>query len=121
MKGYETSTDYQLLWGLIQLGYVIPVTTGTHWLTISLRRGGLYYGLLRLENEMNECIAFFIKHQITFIPPTELSEAAKEKLRFILGHSTATGFPKVSPEKEWVGSVLDFLEMLVYYAGQKVE
>ena len=70
---------------------------------------------------MNECIAFFINQGVSFIPPTELSEAAKEKLRFILGHPTTTGFPKVSPEKEWVGAVLDFLEMLGYYAGQKVE
>jgi hypothetical protein len=41
----------------------------------------------------------------------KITDAAKEKLDFILGHSIARDFPKTQPTKEWAGAVLDFLEI----------
>jgi len=41
----------------------------------------------------------------------KITDSAKEKLDFILGHSIARDFPKTQPTKEWAGAVLDFLEI----------
>ena len=41
-----------------------------------------------------------------------ISESAKEKLDYILGNAITREFPKVQPTKQWVGAVLDFLEIV---------
>jgi hypothetical protein len=45
----------------------------------------------------------------------KLSDYAKKKLEYIIGHSIVREFPHQQPSLEWTGAVIDLLEELKLY------
>jgi hypothetical protein len=43
------------------------------------------------------------------------TEYIQKKLDFILGSAIVSNFPNVTPDKEWVGAVIDLLEAIRLY------